>query len=335
MLLLRKRYNEEQVYLYFNPFPNRGPKIREIKQRLGTLYKQIGVLALVGLVLMVLLIGSANQGVTYFGLLEFACIIGIIVVIVQRVRNKLLPLREELRQELAAEAREKEYTRSVQPPNERQYDDWISAISNYIHNNAPERLHLHEHSDHKAWRKAVNSVLSEEPEEFGASLCLEGRISSSDEKLEHPPLLQKRTSRHIQRPRHYTVYEFTSLFITEDYVAIYTNIVNLRSPVRDREEFEYCYHQHLSHMSLSIDSALDDVDTTLGNVDEQSQRQIKESRLSLTFDSGRTIKRNISTLHVRNEPITGIDTIHEKLIKSLIDHERSMVRSIRETSNLG
>ena len=233
-----------------------------------------------------------------------------------------------MQRELALEASEKERTRRVQPPNERQYDEWISAISDDIYKNAPTRLRLHEHPDHIAWRKAVNSghYLSQpepEPEEFGASLCLEGRIATSDESSEYPPQLQKWT-RNSLRVKHYSVYEFTALFITEDYVAIYTSIVNLRDAMWDREEFEYCYHQHLSHMSLNVS-------TTLQNVDIQPPKQIlfQESRLSLTFDSGRTIRRNISTLHIGNQSITSIANIHEKLTKSLIDHERSMKRSFQ------
>jgi hypothetical protein len=98
---------------------------------------------------------------------------------------------------------------------------------------------------------------------------------------------------------------------------------------RDREEFEYCYHQHLSHMSLSVD-------TRLRNIDTQPQRQaaLKDSSLSLIFDSGLAVERNISTLHIGNQSITSIDNIHEKLTKALMDHERSMIRSITETKNL-
>jgi hypothetical protein len=328
---LRQRYTPEQVYLYFFPFPDRGPKIRELQQKIWLLYKQIGALFSGGLILVTLFLGSSKQGITNLGLLELAGILGIGVLIYRLVKTKLLPLREELRQEIAADEREKEYTRTIQPPNEYKYDEWINAISNDIYDQAPERLHLHEHPDHIIWRKVVNSESyaqrPAEPEKFGASLCLEGWIARSDEADEQPPLLEKRT-RNSPRVRHYSVYVFTALFITEDYVAIYTSTVNLRDSTRDREEFEYCYHQHLSHMSLNVDTTRD--------IDPQSQRPIafQESSLLLTFDSGRTIRRNISTLHVGNQSITSIDNIHEKLTRALIDHERSTIRSMNEANSL-
>ncbi len=319
--------------MYFFPFPDRSPKIRDLKQKISKLYQQIVASVIVGLILVGLLIGSATQGVSYLGLFEFASIIGIIVFVTQLVKNKLNPLREELRKELAADAREKEYTRIIQPPNERQFDEWISAISNEIYEKAPGSLRLHEHPDHKAWRTAVNNepytTRPEEPEEYGASLRLEGRIASSDEADEEPSQLWRWTHGNSKRMKHYSVYVFTALFITEDCVAIYTFIVNLRDATRDREDYEYCYHQHLSHMLLHVD-------TTSQSVDTQPPTPIafKESSLSLTFDSGRTIRRNISTLHVGNKPIIDIANIHEKLTKALIDHERSMARNFVEAKNL-
>ncbi len=306
--LLRKRYKPEQIYLYFHPYPDRSPEIRRLKQLLGELYKKIWGLAIAGLILVVLLIGSALQGVTYLGLLEFVCIIGIVVLIIRLVRPELFQLREKLRQEIAADAREKEITRSVQPPNELQYDEWISAISNDIHSKAPDRLYL-----------------PKNPEKFRASLCLEGRMESSDEAEEKPGQLEKSTTHNKSRRRHYSIYEFTALFITENYVAIYTSVVNLRDSTQDREEFEYCYHQHLSHMLLKVN--------TMRNVDTQLQSQIFFS-LSLTFDSGRTIRRNISAIHVGDESTSEIAKIHEKLTWALIDHEMSVIGSIREGKKL-
>jgi len=327
---LRKRYTPEQIRLYFFPFPDRGPKIRELQQKRLKLYQQIGLLALVGLVIIVLLIASAGQGISYLGLTEFAGIIGVIVLIVQLVRNKLLPLNEELRREIADDIREKEYTRTLQPPNVHEYDQWVSEIGDDIYENAPTRLHLHEHPEYKAWKKAGNSeqymLRSEVPEQYGASLRLEGR---SDEKDELPPQLQKRTRNERVRARHYSVYVFTALFIAEDYIAIYTNTVNLRDSTRDREEFEYCYHQHLSHMLLNVDTTSQETD-----IPQEGQIEVKESNLSLTFDSGRTIRRNITSLHEGSLSITRIGDIHEKLTRALIDHERSMVRSIREAGNV-
>lgn len=331
-LPLRQRYTPEQIDLYFFPFPDRGPKIRQLKQKREALYKQIAALALATLILLVLLLGSAGQGVTYLGIFELVGIIGAIILISRIVKTRLRPLNEELRQELAADAREKEYTKATQPPHERQYDEWIDAISNEIYNKAPTSLHLHEHPDHKTWRQSVSEGFStlplSEPEEFGASLFLEGRIARSDEADEHPSQLQKETSKSL-RIIHYSVYVFTALFITEDYIAIYTNTVNLRDSTRDREEFEYCYHQHLSHMLLNVDTTL-----FPGGIHLKEQIALKDSTLSLTFDSSRTIRRNISTLHVGNESITKIAHIHEKLTKALIDHEKSMIRSMGEARSL-
>ena len=107
--------------------------------------------------------------------------------------------------------------------------------------------------------------------------------------------------------------------------------MNLGDSTRDREEFEYCYYQHLSHMRLNVNTR------RLGS---QKLRQIafQENGLSLTFDSGRTIKRSISTLQIGDQYITDFTNfadIHEKLTKALIDHERSMARSIEETKSLG
>ena len=289
----------------------------------------------VGLALLVLFIVSASQGVIYLGLLELAAIIGI-GVLISRVRTELQPHNKALQRELALEASEKERTRRVQPPNERQYDEWISAISDDIYKNAPTRLRLHEHPDHRAWRKAINSGLyppQPEPEEFGASLCLEGRMISSAEAKENPPQLEKIT-RDCLRIKHYSVYEFTALFITEDYVAVYTSIINLRDPTRDREEFEYFYYPHLSHLSLNVSTTWQDIGTQ-----PPKQIALQESCLALILDSGRRIERNVLTLHIGNQSITsiantGIANIHEKLTKALIDHERSMTRSIQEANSL-
>src|SRR5438552_6409773 len=98
--LLRKRYTPEQIRLYFFPFPNRDPKIQELKQKRRKLYQQIGALILACLILVVLLVSSAGQGVNYLGLLEFVCIIGSVVLIGWLIKTKLLPLNKELRDEL-------------------------------------------------------------------------------------------------------------------------------------------------------------------------------------------------------------------------------------------
>ncbi len=336
--LLRKRYTPEQIRLYFFPFPNREPKIQELKQKRRKLYQQIGALILACLILVVLLVSIAGQGVSYLGLLEFVCIIGSVVLIGWLIKTKLLPLNKELRDELAADAREKEYTRAIRPPDERQYDGWINEISNDIYDKAPIYLRLHEHPDHIAWRQTVTEPYTlplKEPERFGASIFLEGSITKSDAENEHPPQLRKET-KNSPRIIHYSVYVFTALFITEDYIAIYTSTVNLRDSIQYREEFEYCYHQHLSHMLLNVNTISIVIDTTSLIVNSPPPKSIalKESTLSLTFDSGRTIERNISTLHIGNETITKIAYIHEKLTKALKDHERSMTKSFGAAKNL-
>jgi uncharacterized membrane protein (DUF485 family) len=331
---LRKRYTPDQIRLYFYPFPDRGSKIRELQQKRGELHKLIAALVIVVLILVALLIGFAKQGITYIGLLEFICIIGIVILITWLVKTKLNPLNEELRKELASDAREKEIIRKLQPPNERQYDEWISDISSDIYKKAPHKLRLHEHPEYRVWRQAIDSehygLRPQEPEKFGASLNLEGRSDEVDKQL---PQLQRQTHSSL-RMQHYTIYAFTILFITEDSIAIYTSTVNLRDATRDSEEFEYGYLRHLSHMSLKVDTTRLDAGTQL-----QTSIAFTENNLLLTFDSGHKIMRNISALHIgdqsiTNQPITKFSDIHEKLTKALIDHERSMIRSIEGARDL-
>jgi hypothetical protein len=351
---LRHKYTPEQVSLYFEPYPDRGPKIHELKQKRTKLYQQIAACVIACLVLVVLFLGSTQQGITNVGLFVFAGIIGIAFVIFHLVKNKLRLLNEELRQELAAQARETEYTRKVRPPNEREYDEWIDDISEEIYSNAPEKLRLHKHPDHKAWRKAIDNesyaLQPEEPEKFGASLFLEGRIPVSNETNEKPPLFKKLTRDRL-RIMHYSVYLFTAFFITEDHIAIYTNTVNLRDSTRDREEFKYGYHQHLSHWLLNVDTTVINVDADLQGQIAPKEIVYKESTLVLTFDSGRKIERNVSALHVgepkpvtdidnirikltKAKPVTDIDNIHIKLTKALIDHIKSATRSAKEAEGI-
>jgi len=331
---LRQRYTEEQIRLYFFPYPDRTSKIGVLRQKHRKLMQQILALVLAGLFLFVLFIVFAGQGIVYLGFLALAGIIGSIVLITRLVKNQLHPLNRELARELANDKREKDHTYRVRPPDERQYDEWLDEISDEIYNQAPARLHLQEHPAHIKWRQAIdgNSLMPslKEPEEYGASLFLEGELDASSLR-EGEALVQfsRRTSLNSLRGVHYTIYVFTALFITEDYIATYTSIIDLCDARQDREEFEYGYHQHLSHMSLKVNTISHRI-----NMSQPELFSFKESTLLLTFDSGHAIKRNISTLHVGNNTVTKIDRIHQELTRALIDHERSLPRSLRDDKRL-
>lgn len=334
LLTLRKRYNPKQIYLYFAPYPDRGPRIRALQQEIAELNKQIDELnkrirmaiILAGVVLVVQLVVFAGLGVIWLGFLGLIAIVGIgFRMRSEFVKKNIDPLREalnqkqnELNHQLELQRAEEEDTRIVQPPSESQYDDWISEISHCIHDEAPDRLHI--------------------SRKFSASLSLEGRgrMAKPNER-EDPPQLQKKTTRKSPRGRHYSVYEFSSLFIAENNVTIYTITINLRDWTKEREKFEYGYLRHLSRVLLSIDTA-PDPDTSVNSADTYAQ--VKESNLTLSFAGSCTIERNISTLVVGKRVMTGfdnigIDTIHAEIIRALVDHVKSLGRIITDTQGLG
>jgi hypothetical protein len=133
---------------------------------------------------------------------------------------------------------------------------------------------------------------------------------------------------------HYAIYEFTSLFITEDYIAIYTSNIDLRYRELNSEGFEYGYHQHLSHLLLKMSTITINFPPLSGQAAPQQPESIviRENILSMMFDSGHEITRNISTLRFgnKNEVVTNIDDIHRTLTHELIDHGKSMPKALKE-----
>jgi hypothetical protein len=345
---IRKRYTPKQIQMYFEPYRDRGPAIHalqqkihqleqikhELQQKIAALKIQRTVWRIGAGILTVLFLLSLVPRSFAVAFVLLAGAIGCIFYVTSQIQPKIPQLEGNLLQndallasavqaynyEVAKDAEEKADTARIQPPDELQYDQWINELQKYFHDNAPKKMHLPQHQDFIDWDTSKVKV-TDKPGEYGASLPIEG-IIDPDEDVE-PSVLKRNTQKDVSRQTHQSAYVFTSLFITEDYVAIYTATVNLRDATMDKEEFEYCYHQHLSHLSLKVV-------TIWGSVDAISQQRSSYQihLLSLIFDSGFAIKRSIETLRYRGVSHSPVDEIHKKLTIGVKDHTMSLIGSL-------
>lgn len=335
---LRERYTKEQVELYFNPAPDRGPRIAELQRQRQQLVQQRTIMIAVCVGLFLLLIVTANMGVILLALLALGGIITLIYFIRQIISIKLPPIDRDLKWELGKQSEETAKYNRVRPPDEVMFEAWINEIAQEIYDKAPIRLHLRERQEYLQWQEDLKNGIptfhEKDPKQYGVDLYMEGGYQPINSKEEPRQLYRRASQPGTRKGMHYAIYEFTALFITEDYLAIYTSNIDLRYPELDSEGFEYGYHQHLSHLLLKMNTITIDFPSSSGRAAPQQMEPIviKGSILSMMFDSGHKIIRNISTLRFgnKNEAVTNIDDIHKTLTHELIDHGKSMPKALKE-----
>jgi hypothetical protein len=331
-LTLRTRYTKEQVTLYFKPAPDRDPTIGKLQSQRQQLIQQLAIQIAACVGLFLLLIMTATNTI-WLALCALGGIILLLYFVRQILSIKLPPVNTSLMQERAMQRKETAYHKRVRPPNEIEFEAWIDEIAQEIFDSAPDKLHLRARPEYLKWKldreKGITTVYDEEPEQYGTAFYMEGNASSTEDS---PQLYRKTKDPAVRRVAHYATYEFTSLFITEDYIAIYANKIDLFSPELDDESFEYGYHQHLSHLLLKAHTIT--VPLQPGQAASQQTESIvlKANTLSLMFDSGREMMYNISTLRLGSQTkgVTNIDDIHKTLTRELIDHGRSMPKAFKE-----
>lgn len=338
---LRERYTKEQVELYFNPAPNRGPRIAELQRQRQQLVQQRTIMTAVCVGLLLLLIVTAAMGVILLALLALGGIIALIYFIRQIMSIKLPPIERDLKWELDRQNEEIARYNRVRPPDQVMFEVWVNEIAQEIYDKAPISLHLRERQEYLEWQKSIQNGIptfyENDPRQYGTDFYLEG-YQPIDSKEEPRQLYRRVVQPGTRRDMHYAIYEFTSLFVTEDYIAIYTSNIDLRYPELDSENFEYGYYPHLSHLLLKVNTATLSLPPLSGQAAPQQMESIviKEWSLSMAFDSGHKITRNISTLRFgnKNEVVTDIDDIHKTLTHELIDHVKSMLKALKEGNTL-
>jgi hypothetical protein len=293
------------------------------------------IAACVGLFLLLLV--TATAGSILLALLALGGIIALIYFIRQIITVKLPPIDRDLKWELDRQSEETARYHRVSPPDQVMFEAWIDEIAQQFYDNAPIRLHLRERHEYLKWQEDLKGGIptfhEKDPKQYGTDLYMEG-YQPIDSKEEPRQLYQRATQQGTRRDMHYAIYEFTSIFITEDYIAIYTSNIDLRYPELDSEGFEYGYHQHLSHLLLKMSTITINFPPRSGQAAPQQPKPmvIRGSILSMMFDSGHKITRNISTLRLgdKNEVVTSIDDIHRTLTHELIDHGKSMPKALKE-----
>jgi hypothetical protein len=327
---LLRRFSEEQVQLYFFPLPKR-PIRERIKKLLLWLALVVG-LGIVFVSLYVRFIKPANtqRGITAIELFVVILATLVFILIIWLIVTHVIPLAQELLRECSEHLKEQIHLRRNPPPSEKEYERWIMDIRNKIYEMAPEKLHIPMSKEYKQWVEDLRAGLYEgvfEKWEFEADLQTSGFLAPSPKDS---PLLNRSKPASRWAPgvgvMHYSINVFTRLFVTEDYIATYTNTVNVREPGREQEKCEHCYHQHLSYVALKIDSKLIE------------QAVVKDQYLSLKLDSGYTIKLNVATAELfyagNREAKRDVDEIHGGLLDALREHKMSKIRSSVEAEKL-
>jgi hypothetical protein len=305
--------------LYF--FPYRERPIKELERELRRFILIIAGLVAFCLILFVCLLTSANsvQILAAVGFLAVVCVATIIIV--QLVKTKIIPLKEKLQNERSASAREQSDLQRNPPPSEEEYEAWINDIANEVYYNiAPKKLQLPENPGSKS---------------FG-DLSIRAIVRPSQA---NPPAPWNTEAARIWAKRlhkwHYSIYIFTRLFVLEDYIAIYTDRFNVLDPTKTEEKSEHCFHQHVSYVSLDVQSEAVEVEPGRSSVSLNQQ-------LSLALDSGYTIKLDVADArflkrirghsgeYLPLEPITDTNNVHKGLLEVLNDHKKSMLRSFNE-----
>lgn len=306
----RGRYSREQIRLYFFPYSERP--IKELERELRLWMSLVAGLALLVLLLFVWL-ESSGQAIVNIGFLAIVCIV--VVVVTQIFIKKINPVREKLDHERSELAKERNDMQMHPPPSEEDFEAWINAIGEEAYHKAPKKLQL-----------------PEQPGKYFGDLFIRAVIRPSRAK---PPSPWSTEAASQWSPRlhklHCSINIFTRLFVLEDYIAIYTDVFNARDAGRVEEKFEHCFHQHVSYVSLNVES--ETVKEMFGLLSQQ---------LSITLDSGYTIKLDIASAKfskkVRGqngyynivEDTSDTSNVHKGLLEVLNDHKKSMLRSLNE-----
>jgi len=332
---LRRRYSEEQIRLYFFPYPYHP--IKELREKLLRWSLAIGGLGLL-IVLMWTWLGSSGsgQGVTATQLLIVAGILGIIIWMSWIVRKKILPTRKELKKEQAQYDQEQAHLRRNPPPTQEAYEQWINEMRDRAYEDAPRKLHIPLSKEYKQWEENLNKGAPYEkpPAQwaFEADLQLTGFIPPSKESLYGTPPISIRAGR--LNKRHYSHNEFTRLFVTKDFVAIYKTVVNTREHSIEYEEIEHFYHHHLAHMTLNVISiVIEPIFVSASEPEPDPDPVVKNHILSLVLDNGHKIELDIASAKIsygKNKEVTGVDAVHGVLLEALSDHKMSGIGTIIE-----
>lgn len=335
MQQLRQRYTEEQVRLYFFPYPSHP--IKELREKLLR-----WSLAAIGLGLLTVLMWrwvGTRPGVTTNELLIVACIIAMGVWIGWIIIKRIIPIWKELKEEQAQYDKEQAHLRRNPPPTQEAYEQWINEMRDRAYEDAPRKLHLSLTDTYKKWEEHRQNGASNEqsPNQwaFEADLQLSGFISPSEESLYGDPPVSKWADGLYKR--HYSHNEFTRLFVTKNFVASYKTIVNTRNRSIEYEEIEHFYHHHLTHMMLNVTSKII-TPVYMSALEPDFEPVVKNHTLSLVLDNGHTIEFDIASAKIyygndaygRNKKITGVDDVHGVLLEVLVDHKMSGIGTIIE-----
>lgn len=333
-----RRYSQEQIRLYFFPYPERQHK--ELWKKLLRWLACLGGLFVLLIIVYSALV-SSQKNLTATGVFGALLSVFLIVLIGYLAVKQVVPLWKKYNFELNEHRREQEHLGKNPPPTDREYKNWIDRMGEIIYEMAEEKLHLPEARVYKNWREwkeRTGEEIGPRPEkrrEYDADLRIKGveypsgekdrillqarwdkqnvSIMTSTEELDHGQPLRKGGN--------FSINSFTRLFVTKDFITIYSNTINVRQPERVREKAEHFYHQHLTYVSMKIDGS------TLGN----DMLMIQE--LTLMLDSGHTIPLNVARAvfsykkNGHNKEVEGVDSVHEGLIRALREHKISVLES--------
>ncbi|HLI72127.1 MAG TPA: hypothetical protein VKV19_20420 [Ktedonobacteraceae bacterium] len=319
---LLNRFSGEQIHLYFFPLPRRP--LRELAMKLLLL---VGCLLVAPVLLYVWLIKPAGQEVTLVELVG----VGLVGCDLWLFRRYAIPLWRRFWHEYSEYRKEKEYLRENPPPSEEEYDQWIQDIGRKIYELAPEKLHISYSKEYsEEWVKDIREgVYREAPKRWNFEVSLQTRgypLPSSKTSPEQDKSQQAYKWAARLGERHYSINVFARLFITKDYIAIYTNTINVREPEKIKEKAEHFYHRHLTYVSRETVTRVigDDI--------------VKQDYLSLKLDSNYTIRLHaafVKIIYANYESAeNGVDATHAGLLNVLSEHKMSEVRSFVEASKV-
>ncbi len=335
-----RSYTQEQIRLYFFPFPERQHK---------ELWKQLmrWLMYLAGLFVLLIIIYSSmvasQQGLTTGGVFGSLLSISVVVLIGWLVVKYVVPLAKRYRFEYSEHMKEQQHLTQNRPPSDVEYKNWIDHLGSIIHAIAMEKLYLPESKEYiewKAWQQQTGEEHGPVPErwKYSADLQLWGfEVPSGDKnyllgmtKRDKKDVIiltsedELNAGKPLRRGINYSINSFTRLFVTKDFIAIYRSTINVRQPERVMEKSEHIYHQHLTRLSLEIDAQM------IGD------SMVKEQCLTLTLDSGDTIPLNVASAIFRYKGTTktDIDGVHGGLIDALHEHKLSTLNSMAEASKV-
>lgn len=333
-----RRYTQEQLRLYFFPYPERQHK--KLREKLLRWLAWLGGLFVL-LIIMYTTLVSSQKSLTATGVFGAFLSVFLIALIGYLAVKYVVPLWKKYNFELNEHRREQEHLEKNPPPNDQDYKKWIDRMGEIIYEMAEEKLHLPEsrvYKDWREWKEKTGEEIGPRPEkrrEYDADLRIKGVEYPSGEK--DRILLQARWdkqnvsimtstdeldhSQALRKGGNFSINSFIRLFVTKDFITIYSNTINVRQPGRVQEKAEHFYHQHLTYVSMKVDGSM------IGN------DMVKIQELTLMLDSGHTIPLNVASAvfsykkNGRNKEVSGVDSVHGGLIRALREHKISILES--------